>query len=167
MKFSHLSPPLPQSWEDAWSPVPELQKKAWQFRRVCHRLWRNSDICRLPLKCRRELHHCWHHMGKQGESASHHSLLGHSWSTPTYLKMKRYALQPLGLLTTCKKCTSSRHMQDCSKCSRRACTCLLLQPSVVGSEKELANCRDIKICFGSCVCSCFTWACSESSPLFL
>lgn len=42
----------------------------WHLGHVCHRLTGNSDIGRLPLKCRRKLHHCWHHMGKtEGESA--------------------------------------------------------------------------------------------------
>lgn len=56
---------------------------------------------------------CWHHMGKtEGESASHHSPLGHSRSTPTYLKMKRDALQPLGLLTTCEQCRTVANAAD-------------------------------------------------------
>lgn len=125
MKVSHPSPPLPQSWEDAWSAVPELLEMPRQFGRVCHRLLGNSDIRRLPLKCGSKLHHCWHHMGnlRMNLQAIIRSLLGHFRSPLRYLKMKRYALQPWGLLTTCKQCTSSRHMQDCSKCSTCACTC--------------------------------------------
>lgn len=79
MNVSHPSPPLPQSWEDAWSAVPELQEMPQQFGRVCHRLLGNSDICRLPLKCGSKLHHCWHHMGnlRVNLQATIHSLLGH------------------------------------------------------------------------------------------
>lgn len=52
----------------------------WQLGRVCHRLTGNSDICRLPLKCRRKLHHCWHHMGKtEGESEKATILFGTFW----------------------------------------------------------------------------------------